>query len=190
MSQDSQLSQSADNPVSINLNININNYNTGERTFDLGEVRQANNGPKNSKIRVSRRKMPEPLRVVEQKEHARSFKGPTKIFKAEPPESLMQLQTKLGAQNLQLQQVAKFCNVQIDNAIERERIKASLSLLTAKLEEKGLTLRDIVDAHYKDLERREKEKYEAPPVDAASEGAPSPTFHSGASRNNAPLRRG
>ena len=110
MSQDSRLSPSAGNPISINLNININNYNAAEKTF-ASDTKHDTNGPRNSKVRVSRRKVFEPLRVVEKKENSRSFKGPTKIFKNDPPESLAQLQTTLGEQEDQLQQVAKFCNV-------------------------------------------------------------------------------
>lgn len=188
MSQGSQLSRSGDHPVSINLNININNYNTAEKTFDA-QVKHDLVAPRSSKIRVSRRRVLEPLRVVETKDHSRSFKGPAKIFKNDPPESLGQAQSRLGEQALQLQEVAKFCNVQMDNQIERERAKAALSVLTAKLEEKGLTLRDVVDAHYKDLEAREKAKYEGPPQEAPGAEQP-PAFDGGASRNDVPLRRG
>ena len=87
MSQGSQLSRSGDHPVSINLNININNYNTAEKTFDA-RVKHDPVAPRSSKIRVSRRRVLEPLRVVETKDHSRSFKGPAKIFKNDPPESL------------------------------------------------------------------------------------------------------
>ena len=61
--------------------------------------------------------------------------------------------------------------------------------MTAKLEEKGLTLRDVVDAHYKDLERQEKEKYEGTSIEA-SDAAHSSAFDNSATRNDVALRRG
>ena len=192
MSQASQLSGNGADPISINLNININNYNTAEKAFDA-RMKGGGPGARGSRLRVSRRRHLEPLRVAEPKDLSRSFKAPAKVFSHEPPASLAAVnerRSNLGEQALQLQEVAKFCNVQMDNQIERERVKATLAVLTAKLEEKGLTLRDVVDAHYKELDRRDgKETTEGGPM-ATLSGARPGAGESGASRNDAPLRRG
>ena len=52
---------------------------------------------------------------------------------------------------MQIGHVKQFIEKQIDDDIEREKIKRSLELLQQQLVKKGMTLREVVDEHTKDL---------------------------------------
>ena len=93
MSQGSLLSQNSEQPININLCININNYNQASKNFEPPVEPSMETIPdeKKSKLRISRRKLLQPMRVVEQDSGESNFKRPNKLFNHDQPTSLINL---------------------------------------------------------------------------------------------------
>ena len=70
------------------------------------------------------------------------------------PETLVSFTEKMGMQKVQISEVRKFVDKQIEDELQRERIKQSLIVLEDTLNKQGLTLAEIIERHLGDLQAR------------------------------------
>ena len=106
--------------------------------------------PINNQVRISRRQMLEPLKIANKllalSKETRHMPDDTETF--------MTFAEKMGEQNVQIAQVRKFVDKQIDDEIQRESMKQSLNVLHQTLTKQGLTLKEVIERHTADLYER------------------------------------
>lgn len=120
----------------------------------VGSKSQASK-PINNQVRISRRQMLEPLKIANK---LLALSKETKNMPA-PTETFMTLAEKMGEQNVQIAQVRKFVDKQIEDDIQRETMKQGLNVLHHTLTKQGLTLKEVIERHTADLyERAEDQK--------------------------------